>query len=54
MYYWSYQNGYLEAKNQRGTRVFTIPAESMWAPLADILNACPSLSSILLAGWVRI
>lgn len=48
---WNYASGQLEARNETGALLLVIPAESMWAPLADLFNANQHLSRLLLAGY---
>lgn len=48
---WNYASGRLEARNDIGALLLVIPAELMWAPLADLLTANQSLSRLLLTGY---
>ncbi len=47
---WTYTSGHHLATNDAGLQLLAIPAAPVWAPLADLLNANPPLSQILLAG----
>lgn len=47
---WTYASGWLEARNEAGALRLLIPAEPIWAPLADLLNVNQPLSQLLLAG----
>lgn len=48
---WTYVSGRLEARNGAGSLLLAIPAEPMWAPLADLFNVNQRLSRLLLAGY---
>lgn len=48
---WTYASGRLEARNQDGALLLVIPAEPIWASLADLFNVNQSLSRRLLAGY---
>lgn len=47
---WTYERGHLVAHNSAGMLLVKLQADRAFSPLADLLNACPDLSRLLLAG----
>lgn len=50
---WTHEHGHLVARNDAGGVLVKLQAERAFSLLADLLNACPDLSRLLLAGYAR-
>jgi hypothetical protein len=48
---WTYEHGRLWATLSDGRCVVTWEAAPTFGVLTDLLNACPALSELLMAGW---
>lgn len=49
---WKYESGRLKATLPDGRCLATWEASPPFGYLADLLNTCPALSELLLAGWL--
>lgn len=48
---WIHEHGHLVARNDAGGVLVKLPADRAFSLLADLLNARPDLSRLLLAGY---